>query len=124
MGWPLEPPAKFWGSCALIFALLHCSIFFPLQGDVSSISGSDSESSDASSESELLPSASDSPGTPQNPRSHKVVLRNAKGQLISAYRCVLGTGKAGHSPACWERDPREGGWHWGIDICMTVPHVK
>ncbi|KAF1671602.1 Ankyrin repeat and zinc finger domain-containing protein 1, partial [Pygoscelis papua] len=58
-------------------------------GDVSSISGSDSESSDASSESELPPSASDSPGTLQNPRSHKVVLRNAKGQLISAYRCVI-----------------------------------
>ncbi|KAM6070409.1 tRNA endonuclease ANKZF1 isoform 2-T2 [Chlamydotis macqueenii] len=64
-------------------------------GDVSSISGSDSESSDASSESELLPSASDSPRTPQAPRSHKVLLRNAKGQLISAYRCVLGTGKGG-----------------------------
>ncbi|NWI54388.1 ANKZ1 protein, partial [Calyptomena viridis] len=58
-------------------------------GDVSSISGSDSESSDTSSESELLPSASDSPGTLQIPRSHKVLLRNAKGQLISAYRCVL-----------------------------------
>ncbi|NXA07283.1 ANKZ1 protein, partial [Sapayoa aenigma] len=58
-------------------------------GDVSSISGSDSESSDASSESELLPSASDSPGTLQISRSHKVLLRNAKGQLISAYRCVL-----------------------------------
>ncbi|NXM70124.1 ANKZ1 protein, partial [Serilophus lunatus] len=55
-------------------------------GDVSSISGSDSESSDASSESELLPSASDSPRTLQIPRSHKVLLRNAKGQLISAYR--------------------------------------
>ncbi|PKU48412.1 ankyrin repeat and zinc finger domain-containing protein 1 [Limosa lapponica baueri] len=70
-------------------------------GDVSSISGSDSESSDTSSESELLPSASDSPGTPPVPRSHKVLLRNAKGQLISAYRCVLGIGKASHSPACW-----------------------
>ncbi|NXF11611.1 ANKZ1 protein, partial [Smithornis capensis] len=58
-------------------------------GDVSSISGSDSDSSDASSESELLPSASDSPGTLPIPRSHKVLLRNAKGQLISAYRCVL-----------------------------------
>ncbi|NXL56017.1 ANKZ1 protein, partial [Chordeiles acutipennis] len=58
-------------------------------GDVSSISGSDSESSDASSESELLPSASNSPRTPQTPRSHKVLLRNAKGQLISAYRCVI-----------------------------------
>ncbi|XP_026707884.1 ankyrin repeat and zinc finger domain-containing protein 1 isoform X2 [Athene cunicularia] len=64
-------------------------------GDVSSISGSDSESSDAISESELLPSASDSTGTPLVPRSHKVLLRNAKGQLISAYRCVLGTGKGG-----------------------------
>ncbi|KAM6131832.1 tRNA endonuclease ANKZF1 isoform 2-T2 [Phoenicopterus ruber ruber] len=64
-------------------------------GDVSSISGSDSESSDASSESEFLPSASDSPGTPPVPRSHKVLLRNAKGQLISAYRCVLGTRKGG-----------------------------
>ncbi|XP_042664439.1 ankyrin repeat and zinc finger domain-containing protein 1 isoform X2 [Tyto alba] len=62
-------------------------------GDVSSISGSDSESSDASSESELLPSASDSYGTPPVLRSHKVLLRNAKGQLISAYRCVLATGK-------------------------------
>ncbi|NXJ59828.1 ANKZ1 protein, partial [Rostratula benghalensis] len=59
-------------------------------GDVSSISGSDSESSDTSSESELLPSASSSPGTTPAPRSHKVLLRNAKGQLISAYRCVLG----------------------------------
>ncbi|KAJ7405648.1 Ankyrin repeat and zinc finger domain-containing protein 1 [Pitangus sulphuratus] len=76
-------------------------------GDVSSISGSDSESSDTSSESELLPSASDSPGTLQTSRSHKVLLRNAKGQLISAYRCVLVTGKASHSPALWERDPRE-----------------
>ncbi|XP_009460439.1 PREDICTED: ankyrin repeat and zinc finger domain-containing protein 1 [Nipponia nippon] len=64
-------------------------------GDVSSISGSDSESSDASSESEVLPSASDSRGTPQTPRSHKVLLRNEKGQLISAYRCVLGIGKGG-----------------------------
>ncbi|KFZ67158.1 Ankyrin repeat and zinc finger domain-containing protein 1, partial [Podiceps cristatus] len=63
-------------------------------GDVSSISGSDSESSDASSGSEFLPSASDSPEAPPVPRSHKVLLRNAKGQLISAYRCVLGTRKA------------------------------
>ncbi|XP_009994570.1 PREDICTED: ankyrin repeat and zinc finger domain-containing protein 1 [Chaetura pelagica] len=67
-------------------------------GDVSSISGSDSESSDAGSESELLPSASDSPGnpqTPQIPRSHKVLFRNATGQLICAYRCVLSTRKGG-----------------------------
>ncbi|NXS92271.1 ANKZ1 protein, partial [Jacana jacana] len=66
-------------------------------GDVSSISGSDSESSDTSSESESLPSASNSPGTPPAPRSHKVLLRNAKGQLISAYRCALGIGKASHT---------------------------
>ncbi|XP_015490569.1 ankyrin repeat and zinc finger domain-containing protein 1 isoform X1 [Parus major] len=62
-------------------------------GDVSSISGSDSDSSDVSSESESLPSVSDTARTPQIPRSHKVLLRNAKGQLISAYRCVLVTGK-------------------------------
>ncbi|OPJ79933.1 ankyrin repeat and zinc finger domain-containing protein 1 [Patagioenas fasciata monilis] len=64
-------------------------------GEVSSISGSDSESSDGSSESELLLSASNSPKTALVPRSHKVLLRNAKGQLISAYRCVLGTRKGG-----------------------------
>ncbi|XP_067994934.1 tRNA endonuclease ANKZF1 isoform X9 [Melanerpes formicivorus] len=60
-------------------------------GDVSSISGSDSESSDTGSESESLPSASFSPKRLSVPRSHKVLLRNAKGQLISAYRCVVGT---------------------------------
>uniref|UniRef100_A0A8B9IV90 Ankyrin repeat and zinc finger peptidyl tRNA hydrolase 1 n=1 Tax=Amazona collaria TaxID=241587 RepID=A0A8B9IV90_9PSIT len=64
-------------------------------GSVSSISGSDSESSDSSSESELLPSSSNSPGTLQIPHSHKVLFRNAKGELISTYRCVLGTGKGG-----------------------------
>ncbi|XP_062354027.1 tRNA endonuclease ANKZF1 [Cinclus cinclus] len=62
-------------------------------GDVSSISGSDSDSSDVSSELEFLPSVSDTPQTHQMPRSHKVLLRNAKGQLISVYRCVLVTGK-------------------------------
>ncbi|XP_030310418.1 ankyrin repeat and zinc finger domain-containing protein 1 isoform X2 [Calypte anna] len=65
------------------------------RGDVSSISGSDSERSDASSESEVLPSTNDSPGTPLTSRSHKVLLRNAKGQLICAYRCVLATRKGG-----------------------------
>ncbi|KAM6129581.1 tRNA endonuclease ANKZF1 [Pterocles gutturalis] len=64
-------------------------------GDVSSISGSDSDSSDASSESDSLPSASNNSKTPPVPRSHKVLLRNANGQLISAYRCVLGTRKGG-----------------------------
>lgn len=113
---------QFWGcglalgaTCKVLERLLDnlCPVpllrFLSLAGDVSSISGSDSESSNASSESELLPSASNSPRTPQTPRSHKVLLRNAKGQLISAYRCVLGTGKASHSAACWERDRREGG---------------
>uniref|UniRef100_A0A8C5U2F1 Uncharacterized protein n=1 Tax=Malurus cyaneus samueli TaxID=2593467 RepID=A0A8C5U2F1_9PASS len=90
-------------------SLHSVSSFFSLVGDVSSISGSDSDSSDASSESELPPSASDSCETPQIPRSHKVLLRNAKGQFISAYRCVLGAGKASHSPAFWVREPREGG---------------
>lgn len=64
-------------------------------GDISSISGSDSESSDASSESESPPPASNNSATSQHPRSHKVLLRNAKGQLISAYRCILSTGKGG-----------------------------
>lgn len=41
----------------------------------------------------MLPSVSDTGRTLQIPRSHKVLLRNAKGQLISAYRCVLLTGK-------------------------------
>ncbi|NXH10520.1 ANKZ1 protein, partial [Bucco capensis] len=81
-------------------------------GDVSSISGSDSESSDGSTELELQPSASDSPETASVPRSHKVLLRNAKGQLISAYHCVLSTRKASYNPPCWERgslceDPAE-----------------
>ncbi|XP_019472678.1 LOW QUALITY PROTEIN: ankyrin repeat and zinc finger domain-containing protein 1 [Meleagris gallopavo] len=64
-------------------------------GDISSISGSDSESSDASSESESPFPAINSPSTPQCPRSHKVLLRNARGQFISAYRCILSTGKGG-----------------------------
>lgn len=117
MSWPLEPPAKFWGSCWLMFALLR---FLSLAGDISSISGSDSESSDASSESELLPSTSNSPITPLVPRSHKVLLRNAKGQLISAYRCVLGIGKASQSNLLGERPQRR---HWCGDVCLTVPHI-
>lgn len=105
---PLKSPREFWGGCSIIFALFHC-IFLFLAGDVSSISGSDSDSSDVSSESELPPSVSDTGRTPQIPRSHKVLLRNAKGQLISAYRCVLLTGKASHSPAVWGRESRKGG---------------
>uniref|UniRef100_A0A803YLT3 Uncharacterized protein n=1 Tax=Meleagris gallopavo TaxID=9103 RepID=A0A803YLT3_MELGA len=90
-------------------------------GDISSISGSDSESSDASSESESPFPAINSPSTPQCPRSHKVLLRNARGQFISAYRCILSTGKASHGPVCWEWGPREEGWHRGADICLKVP---
>lgn len=119
----------FGGTCKVLGRLLVniCPAplhqFISLAGEVSSISGSDSESSDVSSESELLPSASDSPETPLAPRSHKVLLRNAKGQLISAYRCVLSTGKVSHSQASWERDCRESGWHWGVDICPIVLYL-
>ncbi|KFV63392.1 Ankyrin repeat and zinc finger domain-containing protein 1 [Dryobates pubescens] len=68
-------------------------------GDVSSISGSDSESSDTGSESESLPSASFSPKRLSVPRSHKVLLRNAKGQLISAYRWVSVSQGVSEEPA-------------------------
>lgn len=96
-------------------------LIFPA-GDISSISGSDSESSDASSESEPQPPASSSPGPPQLPRSHKVLLRNASGQLLSAYRCVLSTGKASHGPVGWERGRREEGEHWGVAFtCPKIP---
>lgn len=96
-------------------------LIFPA-GDISSISGSDSESSDASSESEPQPPASSSPGTPRLPRSHKVLLRNASGQLISAYRCVLSTGKASHGPAGWEGGHREKGAHQGVAFtCLKGP---
>lgn len=93
----------------LFINLCFVSLHLFLVGDVSSISGSDSDSSDVSSESELLPSGSDTPQTSQIPRSHKVLLRNAKGQLISMYRCVLITGKASHSPAFGSGTPEKVG---------------
>ncbi|XP_075685284.1 tRNA endonuclease ANKZF1 [Rhinoderma darwinii] len=60
-------------------------------GDVSSISGSDSESSDdlesgTSSES----NNGSTPIVAQSSRAHKVIFRNGEEQLLSVYRCVLG----------------------------------
>ncbi|XP_059583544.1 tRNA endonuclease ANKZF1 isoform X1 [Alligator mississippiensis] len=59
-------------------------------GDVSSISGSGSgSSSDSSSDSDVSPPRGGRPEPPQGRRSHKVLFRNAQGQLLAAYRCVL-----------------------------------
>ncbi|KAF4796902.1 ankyrin repeat and zinc finger domain containing 1 [Turdus rufiventris] len=93
-------------------------------GDVSSISGSDSDSSDVSSESELLPSGSDTPQTSQIPRSHKVLLRNAKGQLISMYRCVLITGKASHSPAFGSGTPEKGATEEPVELTASLQSLS
>ncbi|NWW45835.1 ANKZ1 protein, partial [Pedionomus torquatus] len=89
-------------------------------GDVSSISGSDSESSDTSSESESLPCASNSPGPPPVPRSHKVLLRNAKGQLISVYRCVLGIGKASVSWVLARVSVYQGGIEEPVELTASL----
>uniref|UniRef100_A0A8C3T1G3 VLRF1 domain-containing protein n=1 Tax=Chelydra serpentina TaxID=8475 RepID=A0A8C3T1G3_CHESE len=69
-------------------------------GDVSSISGSDSDDSDSGSESDLLPPRGHAdPGNgQQSHRSAKVLFRNSQGQLLSAYRCVLGSKKASDGP--------------------------
>ncbi|CAM5146807.1 unnamed protein product [Eretmochelys imbricata] len=66
-------------------------------GDVSSISGSDSDNSDSGSETDLLPPRGHAdPGSgQQSHRSAKVLFRNSQGQLLSAYRCVLGSKKGG-----------------------------
>ncbi|XP_024062629.1 ankyrin repeat and zinc finger domain-containing protein 1 isoform X2 [Terrapene carolina triunguis] len=70
-------------------------------GDVSSISGSDSDDSDSGSESDLLsPRSHGDPGSGQQShrpgtRSAKVLFHNSQGQLLSAYRCVLGSKKGG-----------------------------
>ncbi|XP_039350743.1 ankyrin repeat and zinc finger domain-containing protein 1 isoform X1 [Mauremys reevesii] len=70
-------------------------------GDVSSISGSDSDDFDSGSESDLLPPQDHTdPGSSQQSlcpgtRSAKVLFRNSQGQLLSAYRCVLGGKKGG-----------------------------
>ncbi|XP_077129231.1 tRNA endonuclease ANKZF1 [Ranitomeya variabilis] len=63
-------------------------------GDVSSISGSDSESSD-----ELEPRTTSEPGDSSSPniaqsiRAQRVLFRNGEQQLLSVYRCVLGAAK-------------------------------
>ncbi|MEE6488985.1 hypothetical protein FKM82_015456 [Ascaphus truei] len=65
-------------------------------GDVSSISGSDSESSD---DGELDTSPGPSADSTTNcvpglsSRSQRVLFRNSQGQLLSLYRCVLGESK-------------------------------
>ncbi|XP_034641467.1 ankyrin repeat and zinc finger domain-containing protein 1 isoform X2 [Trachemys scripta elegans] len=70
-------------------------------GDISSISGSDSDDSDSGSESDLLsPRGHGNPGSDQQShrpgtRSAKVLFHNSQGQLLSAYRCVLGSKKGG-----------------------------
>ncbi|KAM9123700.1 tRNA endonuclease ANKZF1 isoform 1-T2 [Pangshura tecta] len=70
-------------------------------GDVSSISGSDSDDCDSGSESDLLlPRDHTDPGSSQQSlrpgtRSAKVLFRNSQGQLLSAFRCVLGSKKGG-----------------------------
>ncbi|XP_019378372.1 PREDICTED: ankyrin repeat and zinc finger domain-containing protein 1, partial [Gavialis gangeticus] len=89
-------------------------------GGVSSISGSSSgSSSDSSSDSDVSPPQGGVRGSWPEPLqgrcSHKVLFRNAQGQLLAAYRCVLSTAQGrseepedlvtalrGLSPdACW-----------------------
>ncbi|KAM4024077.1 tRNA endonuclease ANKZF1 [Anomaloglossus baeobatrachus] len=63
-------------------------------GDVSSISGSDSESSD---DSEPRPASEPGDGSPptfaQSIQAQRVLFRNGAQQLLSVYRCVLGAAK-------------------------------
>lgn len=59
-------------------------------GDVSSISGSDSESSD---EPDSEPSNNSAPIIAQSGRAQRVLFRNGEQQLLSVYRCALGVGK-------------------------------
>lgn len=67
-------------------------------GDVSSISGSDSEGSGSSQESDPPPGSSRQ-SHPLGTRSARVLLRNSQGQLLSAYRCVLSTKGSGEQQA-------------------------
>ncbi|NP_001391836.1 tRNA endonuclease ANKZF1 isoform 9 [Mus musculus] len=62
-------------------------------GDLSSISGSDD--TDSSSEEDLLPldegrAESEKPNRPPGFYPHRVLFKNAQGQFLYAYRCVLG----------------------------------
>uniref|UniRef100_K7G9K9 VLRF1 domain-containing protein n=1 Tax=Pelodiscus sinensis TaxID=13735 RepID=K7G9K9_PELSI len=67
-------------------------------GDISSISGSDSEGSGSSQESDPPPGSSRQ-SHPLGTRSARVLLRNSQGQLLSAYRCVLSTKGSGEQQA-------------------------
>lgn len=72
-------------------------------GDLSSISGSDD--SDSSSEEDLLPldegrAESEKPNRPPGFYPHRVLFKNAQGQFLYAYRCVLGPHQASNSPDC------------------------
>ncbi|KAM4697911.1 tRNA endonuclease ANKZF1 [Rhinophrynus dorsalis] len=63
-------------------------------GDVSSISGSDSESSDDGDlDGPSKPSADSVPIPGQPSRSQRVLFRNKEGQVLSVYRCALGESK-------------------------------
>ncbi|XP_056391357.1 ankyrin repeat and zinc finger domain-containing protein 1 isoform X2 [Hyla sarda] len=63
-------------------------------GDVSSISGSDSESSDElETETTPEPSTDPSPIMAPSSRAQRVLFRNGEQRVLSVYRCVLGLGK-------------------------------
>ncbi|KAE8581442.1 hypothetical protein XENTR_v10024796 [Xenopus tropicalis] len=64
-------------------------------GDISSISGSDSESSDDEDglEDSLEPNRDSVPLSGQPSRSQRILFRNKEGQLLSVLRCVLGESK-------------------------------
>ncbi|XP_063789900.1 tRNA endonuclease ANKZF1 isoform X2 [Pseudophryne corroboree] len=64
-------------------------------GDVSSISGSDSESSDGDSGTSYEPGIDSAALLGQPSRSQKVMFKNSEGQLLVVYRCVLGAAKDG-----------------------------
>lgn len=73
------------------------------RGDLSSISGS--EDSDSASEEDLLTldeerAESEKPNRPPGFYPHRVLFRNAQGQFLYAYRCVLGPHQASNSTGC------------------------
>lgn len=80
---------------------LACPIF--VTGDLSSISGS--EDSDSSSEEDLLTQNEgraefEKPNRPRGFYPHRVLFKNAQGQFLYAYRCVLGPHQASNSTGC------------------------
>ncbi|XP_072274148.1 tRNA endonuclease ANKZF1 isoform X2 [Pyxicephalus adspersus] len=63
-------------------------------GDVSSISGSDLDSSDEENSGVASePSVESTPGLGHPTRSQSVLFRNGQGKLLSMYRCLLGIAK-------------------------------